>query len=113
MAVQPFDQLCVTMVVTKNRATMLSRSALALWGRAGIESSSNRVKGPSFVERREILRTKGKICFFSSSLFCPSLQNVIKWTNADSFRGFPLFLLYHDRLDLNKKLFNAITRPLW
>lgn len=69
MAVQPFGQLCVTMVVTKNRATMLSRSALALWGRAGIESSSNRVKGPSFVEQREILHTRGKICFFSPLYF--------------------------------------------
>jgi len=69
MAVQPFGQLCVTMVVTKNRATMLSRSALAMWGRTGIESSSNRVKGPSFVEQREILRARGKICFFPPLYF--------------------------------------------
>lgn len=59
MAAQPFGQLCVTMVVTKNRATMLSRSALAFVGpwpglsRQAIELSGGRGGGSSsFVERR-------------------------------------------------------------
>lgn len=69
MAVQPFGQLCVTMVVTKNRATMLSRSALALWGRAGIESSSNRVKGHPLSNDVEFFIARGKICFFLLSCF--------------------------------------------
>lgn len=89
MAAQPFGQLCVTMVVTKNRATMLSRSALSHC-RVVPELSRQAIglRGlPLSNDEKSFVREEKSV--FSTSLLCPALQSAIKWAARFLFADFP------------------------